>query len=538
MRMTDHPDGEAAVRSARRRAALRARAATSPTCAATRWSVEGDLSALALEERGRPAGLAPLPRRAGARVGGAALPHGRRGAASAKPGYEFLDWGRAHHVGGGSHGSLHAMDSFGSLLWCGTGPDSRRRARAVDAARHRPARARPLRPAGVTRRRALAAGARLLAARARGAAGPRPGRARPSARPAPLREPRGCDRPPPGWDRTALEAVRAAAARRRCARRAARIPAATRAPTWATGGAGRSRSTRRRRARRSPRWWSTTARGACSSLDRLPGGVADGARATGPVRPARRTRRGSGCRCARSSCCRSCARRWRMLHAGPAVLLAFSVSYAFFSAGNIEASVPARLPAAVTCSARLLWRGAGTARARRCACCCPPARCCWRSSSSSAFRVGAQPRRRERDRRRLRGRGRRRPAARGRAALRRLPARHPARRHVRPGALPRLRAVRAGVAVVGDLGRPAGRARRGGGLRPRCLRRPVAGGPAARRPGARAAARLPVGGLSVHAARVELGRQRRARRRRSCSARCSLLGRARGARRGPRAWPA
>ena len=44
--------------------------------------------------------------------------------ASAKPGYEFLDWGRAHHVGGGSHGSLHAVDSFGSLLWCGTGPDS------------------------------------------------------------------------------------------------------------------------------------------------------------------------------------------------------------------------------------------------------------------------------------------------------------------------------------------------------------------------------------------------------------------------------
>ncbi len=44
--------------------------------------------------------------------------------ASAKPGYEFLDWGGAHHVGGGSHGSLHANDSLGSLIWCGTGPDS------------------------------------------------------------------------------------------------------------------------------------------------------------------------------------------------------------------------------------------------------------------------------------------------------------------------------------------------------------------------------------------------------------------------------
>jgi hypothetical protein len=27
-------------------------------------------------------------------------------------------------VGGGSHGSLHAHDSHGSLLWSGTGPES------------------------------------------------------------------------------------------------------------------------------------------------------------------------------------------------------------------------------------------------------------------------------------------------------------------------------------------------------------------------------------------------------------------------------
>jgi hypothetical protein len=44
--------------------------------------------------------------------------------ASAAPGYEFLDWGGAHHVGGGSHGSLHANDSLGSLIWCGTGPSA------------------------------------------------------------------------------------------------------------------------------------------------------------------------------------------------------------------------------------------------------------------------------------------------------------------------------------------------------------------------------------------------------------------------------
>jgi hypothetical protein len=38
---------------------------------------------------------------------------------SAAPGWEFLDWGGAAHVGGGSHGSLHASDSLGALVCCG-----------------------------------------------------------------------------------------------------------------------------------------------------------------------------------------------------------------------------------------------------------------------------------------------------------------------------------------------------------------------------------------------------------------------------------
>jgi len=38
---------------------------------------------------------------------------------SAAPGYEFLDWGGAAHVGGGSHGSLHASDSLGALVLSG-----------------------------------------------------------------------------------------------------------------------------------------------------------------------------------------------------------------------------------------------------------------------------------------------------------------------------------------------------------------------------------------------------------------------------------
>ena len=43
---------------------------------------------------------------------------------SAVPGWEFVDWGGQAHVGGGSHGSLHASDSLGALIVAGpTLPD-------------------------------------------------------------------------------------------------------------------------------------------------------------------------------------------------------------------------------------------------------------------------------------------------------------------------------------------------------------------------------------------------------------------------------
>jgi hypothetical protein len=41
---------------------------------------------------------------------------------SAAPGWEFVDWGGQDHVGGGSHGSLHASDSLGALVLCGVRP--------------------------------------------------------------------------------------------------------------------------------------------------------------------------------------------------------------------------------------------------------------------------------------------------------------------------------------------------------------------------------------------------------------------------------
>jgi hypothetical protein len=125
--MTDHPDGEASIRGKRGPGLKELRfmpGGDHEDTRGERWHVEGDLDLLALQERdGKlvsstyPDALARAWSALRTRTAGEVL-------ASARPGYEFLDWGGAHHVGGGSHGSLHANDSLGSLLWCGTGPDS------------------------------------------------------------------------------------------------------------------------------------------------------------------------------------------------------------------------------------------------------------------------------------------------------------------------------------------------------------------------------------------------------------------------------
>ena len=90
-----------------------------------RWYVEGELATLAAEvQDGRF--LTPEYPDALTRVWSALkCPTAGDILLSAAPGYEFVDWGGADHVGGGSHGSLHHSDSLGALLWCGTGPGSR-----------------------------------------------------------------------------------------------------------------------------------------------------------------------------------------------------------------------------------------------------------------------------------------------------------------------------------------------------------------------------------------------------------------------------
>jgi hypothetical protein len=123
MHRTDHPDGEAAVRSEHGELRFFHRGDLTDLRGDS-WSVEGDLRVLALDVRDGRVTSARYPDALGrvwsalrCRTAGEVL-------ASARPGWEFLDWGRSHHIGGGSHGSLHANDSYGSLLWCGTGPNS------------------------------------------------------------------------------------------------------------------------------------------------------------------------------------------------------------------------------------------------------------------------------------------------------------------------------------------------------------------------------------------------------------------------------
>jgi hypothetical protein len=87
-----------------------------------RWSVEGELAVIggAVQDAGVSSPQYPDVL---ARVWAAlTCPTSGEVLFSAAPGYEFLDWGRQAHVGGGSHGSLHACDSLGALVMCGAPP--------------------------------------------------------------------------------------------------------------------------------------------------------------------------------------------------------------------------------------------------------------------------------------------------------------------------------------------------------------------------------------------------------------------------------
>ena len=88
-----------------------------------RWDIDGDpgvLEAAVEDGRIRSAEYPDALARAFAAV---TAPHAGDFLVSLAPGYEAVDWGGVSHVGGGSHGSLHAGDSLGPLLFVGCGPD-------------------------------------------------------------------------------------------------------------------------------------------------------------------------------------------------------------------------------------------------------------------------------------------------------------------------------------------------------------------------------------------------------------------------------
>jgi Type I phosphodiesterase / nucleotide pyrophosphatase len=87
-----------------------------------RWSVEGALAVIEATVRDGRLDTPAYPD-ALARVWSAlTCPTSGEVLLSAAPGYEFIDWGRQAHVGGGSHGSLHASDSLGALVMSGVAP--------------------------------------------------------------------------------------------------------------------------------------------------------------------------------------------------------------------------------------------------------------------------------------------------------------------------------------------------------------------------------------------------------------------------------
>jgi hypothetical protein len=85
------------------------------------WRLDGELSVLDLAlDHGQSTLSTPAYPDALSRLWSAlTCPTAGEVLLSAAPGYEFIDWGGAAHVGGGSHGSLHVSDSLAPLVLYG-----------------------------------------------------------------------------------------------------------------------------------------------------------------------------------------------------------------------------------------------------------------------------------------------------------------------------------------------------------------------------------------------------------------------------------
>jgi len=89
------------------------------------WDVEGDLAVLAITDEGGSVHSDEYPDPLARVFAALTAPHAGDFVVSLSPGYEAVDWGGISHAGGGSHGSLHAGDSLGPLLFVGCGPTDR-----------------------------------------------------------------------------------------------------------------------------------------------------------------------------------------------------------------------------------------------------------------------------------------------------------------------------------------------------------------------------------------------------------------------------
>ncbi|MEA2298496.1 MAG: hypothetical protein QOF77_1432 [Solirubrobacteraceae bacterium] len=84
-----------------------------------RWRVSGDLATIDAERDGGVLRSEHYPDALGRAWDALTCSTSGEILFSAAPAYEFCDWGGAHHVGGGSHGSLHAADSLAPLICAG-----------------------------------------------------------------------------------------------------------------------------------------------------------------------------------------------------------------------------------------------------------------------------------------------------------------------------------------------------------------------------------------------------------------------------------
>jgi hypothetical protein len=88
-----------------------------------RWHVDGSLDVLEAAIEGRTFHAPEYPDALARVFAALKAPSAGDFIVSLTPGYEAVDWGGISHAGGGSHGSLHAGDSLGPLLFAGCGPE-------------------------------------------------------------------------------------------------------------------------------------------------------------------------------------------------------------------------------------------------------------------------------------------------------------------------------------------------------------------------------------------------------------------------------